>query len=204
MGKRMFRILGIISLVIGALFLLNSFSGITGFVIVEEVGRNVSGVLGLIFVLVGMVLMLADREGESELEISIKEAVKQGVPREEAKNLFDDAKRKIESGKWVELKVFRVRATANQETYPYGTSLCRYWGPEEYKGLSQTKLDNLYKEGKIGKTHEILIGSNKYKIGGRLSEGTVSVPPRASRVQHRHWEIAQMYKYRKRKEQKSV
>ena len=66
------------------------------------------------------------------------------------------------------------------------------------------RMENLYKEGKIGKTHEILIGSNKYKIGGRLSEGTVSVPPKASRVQHRHWEIAQMYKYRKRKEQESV
>jgi Txe/YoeB family toxin of Txe-Axe toxin-antitoxin module len=40
---------------------MNSFSGITGFAIVEEVSKNFSSVFGLAFVLIGALLLMARR-----------------------------------------------------------------------------------------------------------------------------------------------
>jgi len=57
-------VLGIIFLILGVFFLINSFSGITGFVIVEDFGRGISGILGVVFVLVGILLFSAGNYGQ--------------------------------------------------------------------------------------------------------------------------------------------
>jgi hypothetical protein len=115
------------------------------------------------------------------------------IPAEEIQRFKDYVNRKVETGEWVELRTFTVRSAEDQEKYPQGTSLCRYWGPASYKRSSIRQLDNLYKRGKIGKIHEILRGSDKYQRGGALSKGNLSLPYAGAGVLHRHWEIKQMY-----------
>ena len=136
----------------------------------------------------------------SKLEESVSTAIGSGVQELEALRIFRESNRRAESGEWIELRIITVRDAKNQDWFPHGTSLCRYWGPMKYDGSSNNKLLKLYKDGEIGKTHEIVRGSEIYRIGGRLSEGTVSIPPIGSRVLHRHWEILQMYNYKKRGE----
>lgn len=65
MKKR--KIFGLFLLALGIIFLANSFSNITGFVVVEQVSRNISGVISLLFVIVGA-LILVSREKLSLLE----------------------------------------------------------------------------------------------------------------------------------------
>ena len=58
------KILGIISFLIGCVFVLNSFSEITGFAITESFGKGMSSILGLVFILGGIVLFLLERESK--------------------------------------------------------------------------------------------------------------------------------------------
>lgn len=199
MGEK-FRIgIGTLSLLIGVFLVLDSSSGITGHIISEQTGRGIGSVFGLAFIIGGLLLFFIEGREKSGLEYSVGEAVLQGVPEEEARRILKESNEKVNSGKWVELSTFRVRDTANPEKFPEGTSLCRYWGPSNYKELSGKQLDKLYKKGEIGKTHEVDRGSESYALGGSLIKGTVSIPPKGSRILHRHWEIAQMDEYKQRK-----
>ncbi|NCO11673.1 hypothetical protein CO038_01445 [Candidatus Pacearchaeota archaeon CG_4_9_14_0_2_um_filter_39_13] len=200
-----FRITGIALVFLGVALVLNSGIFLTGLAISGSTGSNLGylirggGFIGGIIILIGGILLwesaVADerRTRKSDLEKSVQEAVAQGVPESDAKIIHAYANKKVSSGKWVELGKITVRDTNNPEEFPHGTSLCRYWGPSEYLGSSAKKLKNLYDEGVIGKTHEVVRGSDTYRTGGRESEGTMSVPE-VGRVLHRHWEIAQMYK----------
>lgn len=58
MEKRRLKILGAISILIGTFFVLNASSGITGFAIANSVGKNVSGILGLMLVVGGVILFM--------------------------------------------------------------------------------------------------------------------------------------------------
>lgn len=61
MKKRWFKSIGILLIVVGGVLILNSFSGITGLVVLEDVGRDVSGILGVVLVLAGLaVFVIAD------------------------------------------------------------------------------------------------------------------------------------------------
>lgn len=134
--------------------------------------------------------MIKDEEG---LEQSVENAILIGVPEEEAKRLLKGCNEKVLSGEWVELKTLSVGSTTNPEVYPQATSLCRYWGKEKYKLCSGKQLYKLYNQGIIGKTHEMIRGSDKYKPISVLSDGEVSIPF-IRRVLHRHWEIGRMHK----------
>lgn len=186
------RGLGIALIFIG-IFIIATARVLTGAVVGTK-PENFLGWLGIWVFIVGIILIFMAKK---RLEESIREAIKEGVPLTEAEKIFNETNKKVERGEWVELRAFRVRDTAEPKTYTHGTSLCRYWGPPEYKTLSGRKLDDLYKQGKIGKTHEVVRGSDKYKIGGSLAKGTISMPPKGARVLHRHWKIAQMYDYKK-------
>jgi|SRR3989338_2747055 len=59
MKKGFYSVLGILLVVAGAVLLLNSFSGLTGFVVLEDVNKNVSGVLGIVLVLGGIGVLMA-------------------------------------------------------------------------------------------------------------------------------------------------
>ena len=59
MKKRVFIIQGLVFIVVGAIFLINSFSGITGAVVLENVNVSVSAVVGLVFVIVGILIFMA-------------------------------------------------------------------------------------------------------------------------------------------------
>lgn len=205
-------ILGIVFLVLGIIFLLNPFSGITGFVIFESITKNASSILGLTFFIVGLLLILIGRaEKESELEESIKEAVEQGVPEKEAKELFEEVNRKVESGEWIELYHEEPRYG---RAYPYSTSVIRYFGPKSYLkegqiSISRSKAERMFEKGIIGKAHEVVRGSDLYKMhyikkGKKYArEPDTSIRPSypfTARILHRDWEIAEMYRKKKKSE----
>ncbi len=189
-SKKVFRAFGLLSLFMGIILLFNGFSGLTGFAVFEGIGRTASSILGLVFVILGAILALTVKRSESVLE-----AILDGVPAEDAERIYDESNKKASSGKWVPLMRVNAVSTSNPETYPQATSSCIYWGPREYIGCSRSALNRLYKASKVGKTHELSRGSDRYKQGGSLTEGTVSEAPTGARVLHRHWEIKEMYKY---------
>jgi len=55
---KVLRILGIVLLLLGVFFILNAGSGITGFVVFEDVGKGVSSILGIAFVVGGILLIM--------------------------------------------------------------------------------------------------------------------------------------------------
>jgi len=156
---------------IGFLFILNSFSGITGFAVAESFGKNASSVLGFVFVVVGILGFLREN-----LEKSLRESVEKGIPLNEARKIFENANRKAESGEWVHLKEVNSCDASNLLKYPDSISTCEYWGSKKYLGTSKKGLFRLYKRGEIGKLHEIT---------------------REGKVLHRHWEIQNMLDYSK-------
>jgi len=52
------RFLGVLFFWVGITFMLNSFSGITGYSIVEEIAKPTSSIFGFVFIIVGLVLFL--------------------------------------------------------------------------------------------------------------------------------------------------
>lgn len=61
-GKRGLRILGILYLILGIIILLNSFSGVTGFVVFEDADVSGSGFLGVVFVVIGILILMAAKD----------------------------------------------------------------------------------------------------------------------------------------------
>jgi len=70
MGRKikLSSIIGIIYLLLGIIILLNSFSGITGFVIFEDVNVKWSSVLGVVFVLIGILIIMISQTLEVKVE----------------------------------------------------------------------------------------------------------------------------------------
>jgi len=54
--------MGFVFLITGAVFLINSFSSLTGFVIIEKVSRNVSSIASLIFVFISVLLFIVSQK----------------------------------------------------------------------------------------------------------------------------------------------
>jgi hypothetical protein len=72
MQKKFFRTLGIISFLLSFIFIANSFSGLTGFAIVEKVNSRASSFLGILFFIFGLIAILSTRlERKSKLELKV-------------------------------------------------------------------------------------------------------------------------------------
>ena len=63
-GRKVLVLSGIISIIIGFLFILNSFSGITGFAVFDDLGRGKSSIIGVVLIIAGIVLLSARRDYE--------------------------------------------------------------------------------------------------------------------------------------------
>jgi uncharacterized protein YjeT (DUF2065 family) len=75
--KRLLIFIGLGYLLLGIIVLLMSFSGITGYVAFEgDLGRNIGGAVGFVFVVVGILVLMA-RDKESNLEKNIKRLKKE-------------------------------------------------------------------------------------------------------------------------------
>ncbi len=74
MNRSVFRGLGIAFIIWGAVILLSSYVGITGFTIVDDVGLQARSILGLVFILVGILLFTTMRAAPSRLETTIEHA----------------------------------------------------------------------------------------------------------------------------------
>lgn len=61
------KVIGIILIIVGFVFVLNSFSGITGFVIAESVGKGISGVLGLVLIIGGALIFMGGKRNLYEI-----------------------------------------------------------------------------------------------------------------------------------------
>ncbi|MBI5804297.1 DUF308 domain-containing protein [Candidatus Pacearchaeota archaeon] len=70
MRKYTFRLIGIFFVVIGFVFLLNSFQ-LTGFTIIDDIAQSTSSLMGIVFVIGGILFFVAGRGEESDLEIFI-------------------------------------------------------------------------------------------------------------------------------------
>lgn len=63
------RVLGFVLIFLGIVFALNAIPGITGFTISDDLGGTTNSVLGLIFVVGGILLWVAGRSGVSKSEL---------------------------------------------------------------------------------------------------------------------------------------
>lgn len=61
--KRLFTITGTFFLLIGALFLINSFQGLTGFVVFEDGDVNLSSYAGIFFIVAGLIVLSWREDG---------------------------------------------------------------------------------------------------------------------------------------------
>ena len=80
---------GVVLFWIGVAFILNSFSGITGYVVAEEIGKSVSSILGLVFVVGGLALFIRGNKLKTSLAEEVK---KSGVVITNPKKLVSLAK----------------------------------------------------------------------------------------------------------------
>ena len=55
------KIIGGLCFLFGAVFLMNSFSGITGFVVLENAKADVSSILGIALVIGGLLMFMAGK-----------------------------------------------------------------------------------------------------------------------------------------------
>ena len=56
--KKIIRAVGLFSMILGAAFLFNLFSGITGFAVFGLVSSRVSGIIGLVLLVVGLLIVI--------------------------------------------------------------------------------------------------------------------------------------------------
>ena len=68
MKTSIYEILGAASFIFGLFFMISSFSGITGFVILSGIGKRTSSILGVIFIVGVIVLFMTGRKTGSKLE----------------------------------------------------------------------------------------------------------------------------------------
>jgi hypothetical protein len=67
MARRFIRTTGMFLILIGFFFVMNSISNFTGFAVFEDFGgRNVARILGIVFVIVGILAAMAGREERKE------------------------------------------------------------------------------------------------------------------------------------------
>lgn len=90
--KEKFRIgIGTLSLLIGVFLVLDSFSGITGHVVSEQTGKGIGSILGLAFVIGGLLLFaleIQERRKEGGLERNLaQEILKSGKVMLETRKL---------------------------------------------------------------------------------------------------------------------
>lgn len=85
MKKRVLKYLGIVSLMIGIFFILGN-TGITGNVIINEINSTNSETLGLIFIILGVMLMGIDLE--KRVKINGLNYDEHAVQKMEQRNLF--------------------------------------------------------------------------------------------------------------------
>ena len=67
--NKIMKLLGITLIFIGFLFILNASSGITGFAVAESIGRGISGIIGLVLIIGGVVVFISANNKKNLEEI---------------------------------------------------------------------------------------------------------------------------------------
>ena len=62
-----FKLFGLLFFIFGITILFNSFQGITGFVVYEDVNLNIGFIVGIWFILVSLLLIVHRKKGEEEV-----------------------------------------------------------------------------------------------------------------------------------------
>jgi len=78
MKKRVFGILGFGLIVIGVVILLGSFTGITGLVTLEGIGKTAGSIIGIVFIFAGISFLLLERTKESKLKTILEDTLASG------------------------------------------------------------------------------------------------------------------------------
>ena len=58
------KVLAVTSFLLGVVYLFNAFSGLTGFVVIDDAGGSLRAFFGIVFVLVGILAFLGARESK--------------------------------------------------------------------------------------------------------------------------------------------
>lgn len=87
---------GVILFFIGFIFILNSLSGMTGFAIAESIGKIPSSIIGLIFIIGGILLFVRGKESNLALEVK-----KSGAIITDPRRLRKIANKMGYEGRWV-------------------------------------------------------------------------------------------------------
>lgn len=75
----MYYFVCLVLFLLGIILLINSFSIITGFAIIENISKSASSILGLVFIIISILTAIVTRLMESELEEKLKPAPGKGV-----------------------------------------------------------------------------------------------------------------------------
>jgi len=87
-GNKKFKIIGATLILIGCVFILNSFSTITGFAIADSIGKGVSSIIGLVLVGGGIVMFMNSLEGTIQIYQYPNSEGDESYYLDDPKNLF--------------------------------------------------------------------------------------------------------------------
>ncbi len=131
-----------------------------------------------------------------EANPSVKEAVMDDIPLRKAVNIWVRASNLAKKGVLEEIVIKDPgKLVVESSAIPGAWSMVRYWGPRGFSqqnpdGISKSQAENLYKKGKLAKTHELMESAEEAKKHGR-GEALV-FPGHGRMVYHRHWEVGPM------------
>jgi len=140
MKFRLKRAVGVLLFWIGVVFILNEFSGITGYIVMEN-AKGFGSIFGLIFIIGGLALFLE----KSKLELIVEESLQES---EEGYKIKDPKGYLIEGGGEVTLEEFE-KGLKNQETF---SKIYQAYGPS----LQETANERSEKAQIAGKFLEVL------------------------------------------------
>jgi hypothetical protein len=164
--RRVLKLIGFGYLLLGIIIWLFSFSGITGFVVYGDANLNLGWFLGVVFFIVGVVVLMAGRKKKSELEKIIRsEAHNQshyqmlkkrlkymqdyeleGIDPKDANEGVNLSRREMRRIKKIILKHLPKKLKPHIDEISISGSLSRVAGGERYKkfGIEGLKSDFSY------------------------------------------------------------
>jgi hypothetical protein len=158
--KRGLRAIGIIYLILGAFFLLNSFQGITGFAILKTIPYSANSIIAIVFIVTGILLLISggrNREGDLVRKIIPKKelkgwSLKDLIFRRKLINLFDQQREihpnkirlVLDRYKEIEDTGDKIRGKRGAATFNVYSATNINNGKREYFTIDHAESFNLY------------------------------------------------------------
>ncbi|MEN7982070.1 MAG: hypothetical protein ABFQ65_01340 [Nanoarchaeota archaeon] len=79
MKKEVLELSGIFIFLFGFIFIINYFSGITGYVVINEINQEFNSIAGIVFIVVGLMLFITGRHLQTNRKILVNK--KRGIKK---------------------------------------------------------------------------------------------------------------------------